>query len=83
MGSRFLQYRRRGRQVPTEECGFTGLPGREDNDITSEFDAIDEIGEFLSARDDVIIFRIHGSVCAKCSHFFNRGYNRSHTFFKG
>ena len=44
------------------------LSGCEDNDVFSVFDPLYKISSFLSTCDDVVIFRIDGSVCAEGSH---------------
>ena len=51
-----------------EKSCFPCLSGCEDDDVFSVFDALNKILGFLGACDDVVLFRVDGSVCAEGSH---------------
>ena len=57
-------------QSTLKEGGFTGLARCEDNDVLTDFDAIDEIVNLIGAWDDVVFRWMHGALGAETSHFF-------------
>ena len=60
----------RGKCRSKESC-FSGLPGCEDDDVFSIFDAFDKISGFLRTSDDIVIVGIDRSLCSESSHGFS------------
>ena len=58
----------------SEKGRFTGLTGREKDDIFTLFNTLDKIGCLFCTPDNVVIFKIQATFGSKTSHFlFSNG----------